>query len=506
MYRSNPDQLDLYDIEFTMPFGGSLKKDNRWVVLASQIDWDLVDEVYRKSFKKNTNGGQEAYSSRVAFASLYIQRKEKYTDRALVEAIAENHYMQYFLGYKEYIDEIPFDPSLLVYFRRRLDDEIMNEIIERSFAKYAAEEEDDNDKNDGGIGGGSDNDDESGEGESDEIKNKGTLIIDATCAPADIAYPTDLELSDKARRWTERIIDHCHKKAGAIREDGKKPRTYRKKARQRFLALNKRRKKPEKKIRKELRYQLRCIRRNLAYIDEYEERFGLDYLYPVELNRLNTIRIFYEQQLWMLENKTQRIPNRIVSLSQPWVRPIVRGKSKSPVEFGMKISISVVNGYAFIDTMTFDPYNEGEHEEFEKVIRKYVERFGCYPERVLADKIYRTQFNRSYCKKHGIHISGPRLGKRGKNYKELLKQELKEVGERNQVEGKFGNTKRKLGTDLIKGKTPETSGSMVCMDIFILNMEHLIRSGALCVYFLFVTIETILRLFGRKNGLETEPA
>lgn len=88
MYRSNPDQLDLYDVEFAMPFGGNLKKDNRWIVLAGQIDWDLVDEVCRKSFKKNTNGGQEAYSSRVAFASLYIQRKEKCTDRALVEAIA----------------------------------------------------------------------------------------------------------------------------------------------------------------------------------------------------------------------------------------------------------------------------------------------------------------------------------------------------------------------------------------------------------------------------------
>ena len=147
-----------------------------------------------------------------------------------------------------------------MYFRKRLNDEIMNEIIERSFAKYAAEDEDDDDGNSGDVGDGSGADD-SGEAESDEIKNKGTLIIDATCAPADIAYPTDLELSDKARRWTEKIIDHCHKKAGAIREDGKKPRTYRKKARQRFLALNKRRKKPEKKIRKELRYQLRCIKR-----------------------------------------------------------------------------------------------------------------------------------------------------------------------------------------------------------------------------------------------------
>ena len=492
MYNSNPDQLDLYDVDFALPFGGSLKKDNRWVVLAHQIDWNLVDEVYRKSFKKNTGGGQEAYSSRVAFASLYIQRKEKYTDRALVEAISENHYMQYFLGYKEYVDDIPFDPSLLVYFRRRLNDEIMNEIIERSFAKYAAEQDDDDHKNGSNGGGGEESKDDDQKISPEELKNNGTLIIDATCAPADIAYPTDLELCDKARRWTEKIIDHCHKETGSITVDGKKPRTYRKQARRRFLALNKRRKKSKNKIRKELRYQLGCIRRNLGYIKKYEEIYGLDYLYTVEINRLETIRIFYKQQIEMLNDKTHIVPNRIVSLSQPWVRPIVRGKSKSPVEFGMKISIGVVNGYSFIDTMTFDPYNEGEHDEFKKVIEKYVKRFGCCPKRVLADKIYRTKANRDYCKQHGIHISGPKLGKRGKNYKELLRQELKEVGERNAVEGKFGNGKRKLGTNLIKGKTQETSGSMVCMDIFILNMEHRIRSLASYAHFWIFILNKLL--------------
>lgn len=504
MYRSNPDQLDVYDVEFVMPFGGSLKKDNRWVVLASQIDWNLVDEVYRKSFKANTNGGQDAYCSRVAFASLYIQRKEKLTDRALVEAIAENHYMQYFLGYKEYVDDIPFDPSLLVYFRKRLDETIMNEIIEKSFAKYAAENNDDDENKGNGSGGESPDLNIADEDEIDEVKNKGTLIIDATCAPADIAYPTDLELCDKARRWTEKIIDHYHRIDRDIKEGARKPRTYRKTARQRFLALNKRRKKSEKKIRKEQRYQLGCIKRNLGYIKQYEEEYGTECLLLIELNRLNTIRVFYEQQKWMLDNKTHIVPNRIVSLSQPWVRPIVRGKSKSPVEFGMKMSICVVNGYTFIDTMSFDPYNEGEHEEFQRVIEKYVERFGCYPERVLADKIYRTQFNRALCKKYGIHISGPKLGKRGKNYKELLKQELKEVGERNQVEGKFGNAKRKLGTDLIKGKLPETSGSMVCMDVFILNMEHHIRSVALCAHFLLATIRALVGVMKRENGQYAE--
>lgn len=93
----------------------------------------------------------------------------------------------------------------------------------------------------------------------DEPENRGTLIIDASCVPADIAYPTDLELCDRARKWTETILDHYWKECGPVRENGTKPRTYRKTARKRFLNVNKRRKKTTEKIRKEIRFQLNCI-------------------------------------------------------------------------------------------------------------------------------------------------------------------------------------------------------------------------------------------------------
>lgn len=109
-------------------------------------------------------------------------------------------------------------------------------------------------------------------------------------------------------------------------------------------------------------------------------------------------------------------------------------------------------GYAFIDKLSFDAYNESEHEEFIEVIEKHKERYGFYSERKLADKIYRTQTNRRCCKEHGLCMSGSRLGRRGAYYKE----ELKEIGQRNAVEGKFGNGKRKLGLGLIMAKLQET--------------------------------------------------
>lgn len=497
MYRK-PDysQLNIYD--FVLPFGGHLDKNNRWVILRNAIDWKIIDEIYQENFK-NHETGNEALPSDLAFGSLYIQRKLSLTDRELVEQISENPYMQYFIGFKEFTTEKPFDPSLLVTFRKRFPEEVMNKISEKMFL-VEEEPSDDDDGTPPGGGAGVPSDD--GNAGGSEPENKGTLMIDASCTPADIAYPTDLELCDKARRWTEVILDHYWKECGAVEGNRNKPRTYRKTARRRFLALNKRRKKSAKKIRAELRYQLNCIRRNLGYIDRYVEIYGTGILHRIEAERLLTIQRFEEQQRYMLNNKVHSVDDRIVSLSQPWVRPIVRGKSKAPTEFGAKISISVVEGYTFVDKISFDAYNEGDHDEFEAVVEKYHERFGYYPERILADKIYRSRKNRGLCKRHGIRLSGPKLGKPGKNHMEEMRQELKEMGERNAVEGKFGNGKRKLGLGLIMAKLKETTGNMISMDIFILNMEHYMRTCiVLCCAILEKLEFVVLRNKEKKLGL-----
>ena len=479
--KSDYAQLSVYD--FILPFGGHLDEDNRWVKLRSAIDWKIIEEVYEKNFD-NKKDGQEAYPAEVAFGALYIQRTLGCTDRELVMQISENPYMQYFIGYKEYSKEKPFDPSLLVHLRKRLTDEMMSEITERMFLK---DKNDDDSNGDSGSGG---TREQSLSETEDADENRGTVIIDATCTPADIAFPTDLELCDKARRWTEQIIDKLWETHGIIEGTKKKPRTYRDKARKRFLSVNKRRKKSTKKIKKELRYQLNCIKRNLENIETYGLAVGYDALSMTELDRLLTIYEFYDQQKYLLDHKTHSVPNRIVSLSQPWVRPIVRGKSKAPTEFGAKLSIAVVDGYTFIDKISFDSYNEGDHREFVAAIENYKERFGYYPKRVLADKIYRSQANRNYCKERGIKISGPRLGRPGKNRPEEIRQELREIGERNAVEGKFGNGKRKLGLGRIMAKLKETTGSMIAMDLFVLNMEYHMRK---CVTLCYAIIEMLFK-------------
>ena len=117
----------------------------------------------------------------------------------------------------------------------------------------------------------------------------------------------------------------------------------------------------------------------------------------------------YRQQKEMYEKKENRIDHRIVSISQPHIRPIVRGKAGSAVEFGGKISISVYENYVFLDKLSWDNFNESTH--LIEQVEKYYQLMGYYPETIHVDAIYRTRKNRAYCKEKGIKMNGTALGR-----------------------------------------------------------------------------------------------
>lgn len=125
-------------------------------------------------------------------------------------------------------------------------------------------------------------------------------------------------------------------------------------------------------------------------------------------NLLVSVEIYRQQNL-MWSNNQKRIDNRIVSLTQPHVRPIVRGKSGSPTEFGAKLSVSCVEGYVLLEKISWESYNESG--DFISQVESYKELTGVYPESVHADKIYRTRVNRTWCKERGIRLSGLPLGR-----------------------------------------------------------------------------------------------
>jgi len=464
MYQENRQQSIFQQPAYFS--GVKLNAENRWVQLAGFIPWDRIEEKYKKQFHKKT--GRPAKPVRYAIGSYLIKEKFNLSDVETVELIVENPYLQFFLGMEQFSEEAPFDASLMTWFRKRLSPELLAEVNE-----YLLGDKDAGSPPSSGQSGGG----EESERSEAETENRGTLIVDATCVPAAIRFPMDTSLLNEARERTEDLIDDCFE---AKKQEGeKKPRTYRRVARKEYLRVVRNRKPTKPVIRKAIRKQLSYVKRDLKIL----EQLGTKPLTEKQQAELKTIQTLYEQQREMYESGSHRAANRIVSLSQPWVRPIVRGKTNAPVEFGAKIALSLVDGYGRVEQFSWDAFNESN--TLVETIENYKRREGCYPKRILADKIYRTRANLQYCKIRGIHLNGPKLGRAPTDpqlYREQCLLERQEAGERNAVEGYFGTGKRRYGLDRLCCRLQTSSEAEIYMAILSMNLWKKLKSFSISFF------------------------
>jgi hypothetical protein len=451
-----PEQLQKELKDFYLPFGGSLDEQNRWVRLTEIIPWDEIEKRYARQFSKEL--GAPAKRSRMALGALIIKQRLRVSDEETVEQIRENPYLQFFLGLSGFTTEIPFDASMMVYFRKRFGAKTLGEINELLIAeknRETAEEE------------------KPEKPKKKDPPNQGQLILDASCVPQDIRHPTDLGLTNDARIATEEIIDILH----AARSSGeKKPRTYRECARRDYLRCVKKRRLGLKEFYKGRKKQLQYLGRNLRSIKKLLEEVELSALPNRSYRALLVATEIFRQQTEMQRMKQHSIAGRIVSLAQPHVRPIVRGKARTAVEFGAKISVSVVDGYTYVDRISWDAYNESG--DLPGQIEAYRRRYGRYPESVHADKIYRTRENHAYCNARGIRMSGPRLGRPPADQeirKAVQRQTREDERKRVEVEGKLGESKRVYGLDRVATKRADTSETTIMMAVMVMNLSKILR-------------------------------
>ena len=457
MYERKAQQATFFE-DATLFGGVRLNPGNRWVRMSKLIPWEVIEERYATLFS-NPREGKPAKSARVAIGALIIKKRYGFSDEDTVEEIRENPYLQYFLGYAEYSNARPFDPSLMTWFRERITPEMLSEVNDYVIGRRKIEQEEE-----------PPSDDDSGVDQGGG--NEGTLILDATCVPQNIRFPTDASLLNEGRELLERMIDAAH---GAGATEGRKPRTYRELARRDWLRFARDRKPTRKKIRKAIRQQLSYVRRDLGHLETILANHP-DALSVKELERLAVIRAMYRQQKEMYDSDTRRVDDRIVSLHQPWVRPIVRGKAGVPVEFGAKVALSLSDGYARIEKISWDAFNEST--TLKDSAERYRERTGKYPARALVDKIYRTRENLAWCKERGIRLNGPKLGRPPKDrreYQEALELERKESGERSEIEGCIGVCKRRYGLDLVMMRLKHTSEVDIHAAILTRNLFRRLR-------------------------------
>lgn len=148
------------------------------------------------------------------------------------------------------------------------------------------------------------------------------------------------------------------------------------------------------------------------------------------------------------------------------------GKTKAPVEFGAKLDMSIdEKGLARLEKLSFDACNESD--VLINAVERYHVRTGRYPERVLADQIYRTRKNRAYCKKNGIRMSGPALGRPRQMTFEEKKQSYTDNTDRIEVERGFSLAKRCYGLGLLQTKLDMTTRSSIALSIIAMNVSRL---------------------------------
>ncbi|OBQ32794.1 MAG: transposase, partial [Aphanizomenon flos-aquae WA102] len=164
-------------------FGGQLDEENRWIEMSKMILWEEYEEEYAKNFTEKK--GAPAKSFRMALGALIIKEISGKSDRETVEQIKENPYLQYFIGMESYSSKEAFSASMMVHFRKKIGMELINK-INKEIEKKAT-----------GVA-------------SEKKENEGKLLLDATCTPADIKYPTDIGILNDAREKTEKIIDKLY--------------------------------------------------------------------------------------------------------------------------------------------------------------------------------------------------------------------------------------------------------------------------------------------------------
>lgn len=454
----SPQQLKIE--AFRTPFLKSLLPDNRWVKLSSVVPWDRFARIYLSAMDQAM--GRPGISPRIVLGSLIIKHLEKLDDRGTIAMIQENPYMQYFLGLEEFNPHPVFDASLFVEIRKRIGHRQFDELSRELIASFSKKE----DEKHTGKGKGKK---KQAEGEP---KNKGRLQIDATVADQYITYPTDPGLLNECRENCEKMIDKLYAVNG---KEGTKPRTYRRKMRKSFLSYSKKNNKRKEAIRKIKRKLLETVKRDIKHIDrlldQIEEKGKKFPLTRREQKLMWVMRTVLEQQQQMYRENSNSCSDRIVNLYQPHVRPIPRGKARSKTEFGPKLGVSLDQGYARIDTFSWDAYNESR--DLKDQVEAYKRNHGYYPELVQADRIYANRENRAWLGERGIRLTAPALGrpkaKEAERYYYRNKKR-KEAAERNRIEGKFGQGKNGYDLNRIRARLRETSESWVACIFFVMNL------------------------------------
>ena len=303
------------------------------------------------------------------------------------------------------------------------------------------------------------------------MKDLDTFYTDATCYESDMRYPTD-----------QKLLWECCEKAYSTmcavcqRLGIRRPRTKYLDVEKANLAYVKQRKHNKSQQRKITRRLIKLLGKILAEIRKVEREHEAteNMLTTKEMSVLEIVTKVYRQQKNHFEsdNLRESIPDRIVSISKPYVRPIVRGKEVKNVEFGAKCNNIQVDGISFIEKLSFNAFSEGKR--LEHCIKMHKRLFKVDAKKIGGDTGYAGTANRNLCKEMGIQTSFVNRGRPAaeKKEKDFVRQELARV-RATAMEGSFGTQKEHYAMRRIKARKKKTEILYIFFGIHTANVVHL---------------------------------
>ena len=294
------------------------------------------------------------------------------------------------------------------------------------------------------------------------MKKLDEVFTDATCYESYMRYPTDAKLLWESCEKSYEIMCRACKLAGENRY-----RTKYNDIATAYLVYAKQRRHKKKQthhiIGRMLKLLAKILKKTRGLIRNQEVDKKMS---DKDLRNIDVVTRIYRQQHnhYKSKNVKESIPNRIVSINKPYIRPIVRGKETKTVEFGAKCNNILVDGISFIEKLSFNAFNEGTRLSHciklcEKLFQTKVKKFG-------GDQGYTSNANRSLCTANGIDTSFPRKGKAGKEEesKRKIRHELARI-RATSMEGSFGTQKEHYGLHRVKARLKETETLMIFFGI-----------------------------------------
>ena len=302
------------------------------------------------------------------------------------------------------------------------------------------------------------------------MKDLDTMFTDATCYESDMRYPTDQKLLWECIEKAYKLMCEESKRLGIHR-----PRTKFLDVEKANLTYRKQRKHTKGQTRSITRRLLDLLGKILKEMRKMEREHPDAKLMTVrERETMNVITTVHRQQNNHFRSGDAResIPDRIVRIAKPYVRPIVRGKEVKSVEFRAKCNNILVDGISFIEKLSFNAFNEGTR--LTHCIKMHKRLFGVDAKKIGGDASYAGNANREMCTSNGIQTSFVQKGKRAKEKREkdFVRQELVRV-RATMMEGSFGTQKEHYSLRRIKARKKETEILYIFFGIHTANVVQL---------------------------------